>query len=144
MLTTVRHMLAEKPDIHAVTPDDSVYDALKLMATMNIGAVLVISGEELKGILSERDYARRVVLHGKVSKETLVGEIMTPDVISVEPGWTADQCMALMTEKHVRHLPVLENGHVIGVISIGDVVRAVVDEQKFTISSLERYMMTGG
>ena len=144
MLTTVRHMLAEKPDIYAVTPDDSVYDALKLMATRNIGAVLVISGAELKGILSERDYARRVVLHGKVSKETLVGEIMTPNVIGVDPGWTADQCMALMTEKHVRHLPVIENGQVIGVISIGDVVRAVVDEQKFTITSLERYMMTGG
>jgi CBS domain-containing protein len=144
MLTTVRQMLATKPDVYVVTPEDSVYDALTLMAARNIGAVLVVSGAELKGILSERDYARRVVLHGKVSKETLVGEIMTPDVISVEPGWTADQCMALMTEKHVRHLPVLENGRLVGVISIGDVVRAVVDEQKFTISSLERYMMTGG
>ena len=144
MLTTVRHMLAAKPDIYAVTPEDSVYDALTLMAARNIGAVLVVSGAELKGILSERDYARRVVLHGKMSKETLVGEIMTTNVISVEPGWTADQCMALMTEKHVRHLPVLEDGRLIGVISIGDVVRAVVDEQKFTISSLERYMMTGG
>jgi len=144
MLTTVRHMLAAKPDIYAVTPEDSVYDALALMAARNIGAVLVVSGAELKGILSERDYARRVVLHGKMSKETLVGEIMTTNVIGVEPGWTADQCMALMTEKHIRHLPVLEDGRLIGVISIGDVVRAVVDEQKFTISSLERYMMTGG
>jgi len=144
MLTTVRHMLAAKPDIYAVTPEDSVYDALTLMAARNIGAVLVVSGAELKGILSERDYARRVVLHGKMSKETLVGEIMTTNVIGVEPGWTADQCMALMTEKHIRHLPVLEDGRLIGVISIGDVVRAVVDEQKFTISSLERYMMTGG
>jgi CBS domain-containing protein len=144
MLTTVRHMLADKPAIYAVTPDDSVFDALELMATRNIGAVLVVSGAELKGILSERDYARRVVLHGKMSKETLVGEIMTTSVITVEPGWTADQCMALMTEKHIRHLPVLEKGQLVGVISIGDVVRAVVDEQKFTISSLERYMMTGG
>ncbi len=144
MLTTVRHMLAAKPDIYAVTPEDSVYDALTLMAARNIGAVLVVSGAELQGILSERDYARRVVLHGKMSKETLVGEIMTTNVISVEPGWTADQCMALMTEKHVRHLPVLEKGQLVGVISIGDVVRAVVDEQKFTISTLERYMMTGG
>jgi CBS domain-containing protein len=142
MLTTVRNMLSAKADIYAVTPENTVYDALTLMADKNIGAVLVVSGTELKGILSERDYARRVVLHGKMSKETLVGEIMTTNVISVEPGWTADQCMALMTEKHVRHLPVLENGRLVGVISIGDVVRAVVDEQKFTISSLERYIAT--
>ena len=144
MMTTVRQMLSGKADVYAVTPEDSVYDALTLMAARNIGAVLVVSGTELKGILSERDYARRVVLHGKMSKETLVGEIMTTSVIAVEPGWTADQCMALMTEKRVRHLPVLEDGRLVGVISIGDVVRAVVDEQKFTITSLERYMMTGG
>jgi CBS domain-containing protein len=142
MLTTVRQMLSAKADIYAVAPDDTVYEALELMAARNIGAVLVVSGGELQGILSERDYARRVVLHGKISKETRVGEIMTTNVIGVEPGWTADQCMALMTEKHVRHLPVLENGRLVGVISIGDVVRAVVDEQKFTISSLERYIAT--
>jgi CBS domain-containing protein len=144
MMTTVRQMLSAKADIYSVRPEDSVYDALELMAARNIGAVLVVSGEEIKGIFSERDYARRVVLHGKVSKETLVAEIMTTGVISVDPGWTADRCMALMTEKHIRHLPVLENGRLVGVISIGDVVRAVVDEQKFTITSLERYMMTGG
>jgi CBS domain-containing protein len=143
-MTTVRQMLSAKADIYAVTPEDSVYEALKLMAAKNIGAVLVVSGAEMKGIFSERDYARRVVLHGKMSKETLVSEIMTTNVICVEPGWTADQCMALMTEKHIRHLPVLENGRLVGVISIGDVVRAVVDEQKFTITSLERYLMTGG
>jgi CBS domain-containing protein len=142
MMTTVRQMLSGKADVYAVTPEDSVYDALTLMAARNIGAVLVVSGAELKGILSERDYARRVVLHGKMSKETLVGEIMTTTVIGVEPGWTADQCMALMTDKHIRHLPVLENGRLVGVISIGDVVRAVVDEQQFTISSLERYIAT--
>jgi CBS domain-containing protein len=144
MMTTVRQMLSAKTDIYAVKPEDSVYDALTLMADRNIGAVLVVSGAEIKGILSERDYARRVVLHGKMSKETPVGEIMTTNVICVDPGWTADQCMALMTEKRVRHLPVLEDGRLVGVISIGDVVRAVVDEQKFTITSLERYMMTGG
>jgi CBS domain-containing protein len=144
MMTTVRQMLSAKTDIYAVKPEDSVYEALTLMADRNIGAVLVVSGAEIKGILSERDYARRVVLHGKMSKETPVGEIMTTNVICVEPGWTADQCMALMTEKRVRHLPVLEDGRLVGVISIGDVVRAVVDEQKFTITSLERYMMTGG
>jgi CBS domain-containing protein len=144
MMTTVRQMLSAKTDIYAVKPEDSVYEALTLMADRNIGAVLVVSGTEIKGILSERDYARRVVLHGKMSKETPVGEIMTTNVICVDPGWTADQCMALMTEKRVRHLPVLEDGRLVGVISIGDVVRAVVDEQKFTITSLERYMMTGG
>ena len=149
MMTTVRQMLSAKPDVYAVKPEDTVYDALELMAARNIGAVLVVSGSdasgsEVKGILSERDYARRVVLHGKMSKDTLVGEIMTTDVICVEPSWTADQCMALMTEKHIRHLPVLDKGRLVGVISIGDVVRAVLDEQQFTITSLERYILTGG
>ncbi len=143
-MTTVRQMLSTKPAVFAVDPDDTVFAALELMAAKNIGAVLVISGTEIKGIFSERDYARKVVLHGKLSKETRVGEIMTTSVITVDPAWTADRCMALMTEKHIRHLPVLENGQVAGVISIGDVVRSIVDEQKFTITSLERYMMTGG
>jgi CBS domain-containing protein len=144
MMTTVRQMLSAKADVYAVKPEDTVYDALKLMAARNIGAVLVVSGPEMKGIFSERDYARKVALHGKMSKETQVGEIMTTNVICVEPSWTADQCMALMTEKHIRHLPVLENGRLVGLISIGDVVRAVLDEQKFTITSLERYILTGG
>ncbi len=144
MMTTVRQMLSAKPDVYTVKPEDTVYDALELMASRNIGAVLVVSGPEVKGILSERDYARRVVLHGKMSKDTLVGEIMTTNVICVDPHWTADQCMALMTGKHVRHLPVLENERLVGVISIGDVVRAVLDEQQFTITSLERYILTGG
>ena len=144
MMTTVRHMLSAKPDVYAVKPGDTVYDALELMAARNIGAVLVVSGSDLKGIFSERDYARRVALHGKVSKETAVGEIMTTNVICVEPGWTAEQCMALMTEKHIRHLPVLDRDRLVGVISIGDAVRAVLDEQQFTISSLERYIQTGG
>ena len=144
MMTTVRQMLSAKPDVYTVKPEDTVYDALELMASRNIGAVLVVSGPEVKGILSERDYARRVVLHGKMSKDTLVGEIMTTNVICVDPHGTADQCMALMTGKHVRHLPVLENERLVGVISIGDVVRAVLDEQQFTITSLERYILTGG
>ena len=144
MMTTVRQMLSAKADVHAVRPEDTIYDALTLMAARNIGAVLVVSGSDLKGIFSERDYARKVVLHGKMSKETLVGEIMTTNVMCVEPSWTADQCMALMTEKHIRHLPVLDNERLVGVISIGDVVRAVLDEQTFTITSLERYILTGG
>ena len=140
MPATVREMLRDKSEVYTVAPDATVYDALRLMADMNIGAVLVRSDQTLHGIFSERDYARKVILLGKTSRETLVKEIMTSPVISVEPHWTADQCMALMTQKHVRHLPVLEEGRLVGVISIGDVVRAVVDEQKFTIDSLQRYI----
>jgi CBS domain-containing protein len=140
MSATVRDMLRGKADVYAVAPGDTVFTALRLMADRNIGAVLVRSSEKLEGIFSERDYARKVVLLGKMSRETLVSEIMTPRVVSVEPNWTADQCMALMTEKRIRHLPVMEQGRLVGVISIGDVVRAVVDEQQFTIDVLQRYI----
>ena len=140
MSATVRDMLRGKAAVYSVGPGDTVFTALRLMADRNIGAVLVRSNEKLEGIFSERDYARKVVLLGKMSRETLVSEIMTPRVVSVEPNWTADQCMALMTEKRIRHLPVMEQGRLVGVISIGDVVRAVVDEQQFTIDSLRRYI----
>ena len=140
MSATVRDMLRGKADVYAVAPGDTVFTALRLMADRNIGAVLVRSSEKLEGIFSERDYARKVVLLGKMSRETLVSEIMTPRVVSVEPNWTADQCMALMTEKRIRHLPVMEQGRLVGLISIGDVVRAVVDEQQFTIDALQRYI----
>jgi CBS domain-containing protein len=140
MSATVRDLLRGKSDVYSVGPGDTVYDALRLMADKNIGAVLVRSNERIEGIFSERDYARKVILLGKTSRETLVSEIMTTHVVSVQPDWTADQCMALMTDKHIRHLPVMEQGRLIGVISIGDVVRAVVDEQQFTISSLQRYI----
>jgi signal-transduction protein with cAMP-binding, CBS, and nucleotidyltransferase domain len=144
MTTTVRQMLARKSDIHALGPDATIYDALRLMADKNIGAVLILAGDEIEGILSERDYARKVALLGKTSKDTPVREIMTSDVICIEPGWTANECMALMTEKRIRHLPVVERGKAVGVISIGDVVRAVVDEHQFTIRSLEQYIASGG
>ena len=140
MSATVRDMLRGKSDVHTVGPGDTVYDALRLMADKNIGAVLVQSDQKIDGIFSERDYARKVILLGKTSKETLVSEIMTTRVVSVESNWTADQCMALMTEKPIRHLPVVEQGRLMGIISIGDVVRAVVDEQQFTINSLQRYI----
>jgi CBS domain-containing protein len=133
-------MLRGKSDIYSVEPDDTVYDALRLMADRNIGALLVLSGQKLEGIFSERDYARKVILLGKTSRETLVREIMTTAVICVEPDWTADHCMALMTDKRIRHLPVTDHGRLVGVVSIGDVVRAVVDEQQFTIDSLQRYI----
>jgi CBS domain-containing protein len=140
MAVTVRDMLRGKSGVYSVGLGDTVYDALRLMADKNIGAVIVRSDEKIEGIFSERDYARKVILLGKTSRETLVKEIMTTSVISIEPNWTADQCMALMTEKRIRHLPVIEQNRLVGVISIGDVVRAVVEDQKFTITSLERYI----
>ena len=143
MTTTVRQMLAGKTEVYAVKPEDTIYEALRLMADKNIGAVLVVSEQKIEGILSERDYARKVILLGKTSRATPVSEIMTPNVVCIEPVWTADQCMALMTEKRIRHLPVVENQRLVGVISIGDVVRALVDEQQFTIRSLERYITSG-
>lgn len=142
MTTTVRQMLSGRTGVYFVGPDDTILDALRLMADKNIGAVLVMAGQTIEGILSERDYARKVVLLGKTSKTTPVREIMTSDVVSIDPGWTADQCMALMTEKRIRHLPVVENGTLVGIISIGDVVRAVVDSQQFRIASLENYIMS--
>lgn len=142
MTTTVRQMLSGRTGVYFVGPDDTILDALRLMADKNIGAVLVMAGQTIEGILSERDYARKVVLLGKASKTTPVREIMTSDVVSIDPGWTADQCMALMTEKRIRHLPVVENGTLVGIISIGDVVRAVVDSQQFRIASLENYIMS--
>ncbi|MEO8519927.1 MAG: CBS domain-containing protein [Acidobacteriota bacterium] len=140
MPATVRHMLRGKSTIYSVGPDDTVLSALRLMSDRNIGAVLVLRDDKVEGILSERDYARKVILLGKRSEETLVSEIMTTKVVGVEPEWTAEQCMALMTDKRVRHLPVMERDRLIGVISIGDVVRAVVEEQQFHIRSLERYI----
>ena len=144
-MTTVRQMLAHKPaDVFSVAPDDTVFDALQLMSEKNVGAVIVCEGDRLVGILSERDYARKVVLHGKSSRDIPIREIMTSRVLCIEPAQTADQCMALMTDKRIRHLPVLEGSKVVGVISIGDVVRAIVKEQQFTIEQLENYIGSGG
>ena len=143
MITSVRKMLEDKTAIYTVSVDASVFEALRIMADKNVGAVLVTDEDELAGILSERDYARKVILHGKSSRDTKVREIMTSDVICIDPSWTAEQCMALMTEKRIRHLPVVERGRLIGVVSIGDVVRAVIDEQLTTISTLERYITSG-
>lgn len=140
MATFVRQMIAGRGPVVSVTPDTSVYDALKVMAERNVGAVLVMSGTELKGLISERDYARKVVLQGHSSKDTPVSEIMSAKLICVDPGWTAEQCMALMNERHIRHLPVLDNGTLVGVISIRDVVKAVVDEQQFAIKELTQYI----
>lgn len=140
MTTTVRDILRHKPDVYAVGADDTVFNALQLMAEKNIGAVLVMDSHDLAGIFSERDYARRGVLRGHPSRETAVRTIMTTDVVSISPSVTVDDCMALMTEHRIRHLPVVDDNRVVGVVSIGDVVRAVVDEQRFTIRSLEHYV----
>jgi CBS domain-containing protein len=138
----VADILRSKGDfIYAVSPDITVFEALKIMGEKNIGALLVMKGEQLKGILSERDYARKVVLKGKTSLETLVQEIMTEDVISVHPHDTIDRCMELMSENHIRHLPVMEGSRVKGVISVNDVVKAIIAAQKETIESLQSYIM---
>lgn len=140
-MATVRDMLRSKGyDIWSVAPDTTVYDALKLMADKNIGAVLVREADRVVGILSERDYTRKVTLQGKTAAGTRAREIMTERVMCVRPEDTAEQCMALMTEKRVRHLPVVEDDQLIGLISIGDVVKATIEQQKFIISQLEDYV----
>lgn len=142
MTTTIRRILANKPGVFSITPQAAVLDALRLMAEKNVGALLVLDGPRLAGIFSERDYARKVALQGKSSKDTPVSEIMTAKVVTIDPERSAGECMALMTQKRIRHLPVVEGGAVIGVISIGDVVRTVVEEQKFTIEQLQSYIQS--
>lgn len=138
---TVRHLLQGKaPDIHAVTPDSPVIDAVRLMAEKSIGAVLVMEGGRLVGILSERDYARKVVLQGRSSATTRVSEIMTSQLVTVAPGDKVEQCMQLVTERRIRHLPVMEGGQLVGVISIGDLVKAVIEQQKADLDQLQRYI----
>jgi CBS domain-containing protein len=126
--------------IFAVPGDIFVYEAIKVMGEKNIGALLVMEGEKLTGILSERDYARKIVLKEKSSRTTLVNEIMTTSVITVKPDDKIETCMALMSEKHIRHLPVLEGSTVRGMISIGDVVNAIIKTQKETIEHLQHYI----
>jgi CBS domain-containing protein len=140
-MTTVRNVLAVKnSNIYSVPPDAIVFDALQLMAEKNIGALLVMQQETVVGIFSERDYARKIVLKGESSHATAIKNVMTSGVLSVTPEQSIDDCMALMTNKHIRHLPVLENGKLIGLISIGDVVKAIISEHEYTIKQLENYI----
>ncbi len=140
-MRTVSEILRNKGyDIWSVAPDSTVYDALKLMAEKNVGAVLVMDAGILVGVLSERDYARKVILYGRSSRETAVREIMTERVVCVRPEETATECMALMTDKRVRHLPVVKDNRIIGVVSIGDVVKSIISEQDFIIEQLEHYI----
>jgi CBS domain-containing protein len=127
----------------SVAPNTSVFDALKLMAEKNIGALVVLEQERIAGIFSERDYARKVILKGKASKETAVSEIMSTEVSFVRPGQTVEECMALFTDKRIRHLPVVESERLVGMISIGDVVKAIISDREFMIKQLENYI-TGG
>lgn len=137
----VRDLIRQKGSrVFSVRPDASVLDALKLMADKNIGAVLVMSGDKVDGILSERDCIRKLDLVGKAAKTTAAREIMTSNVLYVEAGQSLDECMAIMIDKNIRHLPVFENGKLLGLISVRDVLKEVVDYQKFMISQLEHYI----
>ena len=140
-MRTVRQLLDGKPSgVHTVDAEDPVRTAIQLMADHFVGALPVLSGGRLVGIVSERDYARKVVLMGRNSSETTVAAIMSSPVIQVGPQNTVNDCMMLMTDKRIRHLPVVENGELIGVISIGDCVKAVIDEQRHEIEDLRRYI----
>jgi len=143
-MRTVRQLLDHKPAaIHAVNADTPVIDAIRLMAREHIGAVLVMDGGHLLGILSERDYARKIVLEGRSSRETRVRTIMSADVITVTPEQNVADCMEIVSERRIRHLPVVEDGEVIGMVSIGDLVAAVIAEQRAELEHLQRYITTG-
>lgn len=140
-MTTVKQLLDIKGNkIFSIAPNDSVYAAIERMSENNIGVLLVLENEKLVGILSERDYARKVVLKGKSSKNTLIREIMTPDVLCVSPETTVDECLALLTESRVRHLPVMDGGKLMGIVSIGDLVKQIISDKEFTIQQLEHYI----
>lgn len=140
-MSTVRHLLhAKKPGVVGIRPDASVYDALLLMGEHDIGALVVTEGEALVGVFSERDYARKIILKGKRSRETPVREVMTAPPVTVGPDDTADRCMQIMTERRVRHLPVLQDGRLVGLVSIGDVVKHIISQQAFLIEQLEGYI----
>lgn len=140
-MTTVRQLLAEKGhDVFTVGPNESVFDAIHKMAEENIGSLVVCEGLKPIGIITERHYARNVFLKGRASPSTLVRDIMETQVLYARPDQTADECMAVMSDKRVRHLPVMDQGKIIGIISIGDLVKNVIDDQKFTIEQLTHYI----
>ena len=140
MKTLTQLLQAKGGEIHTIGPDASVFAALKLMAEKDVGALVVTEGGRLAGIISERDYARKVILLGKSSHELAVREIMTAKVVTVHPGQTVEDCMGIMTARRVRHLPVVEGERLIGVLSIGDLVKEVIAEQEQTIKQLESYI----
>jgi CBS domain-containing protein len=142
-MKTVKHILEAKgAEVHTIGPNDSVLDALEMMAEKEVGALVVTEGEgRIVGLLSERDYARKVVLLGRVSKETPTRDIMTAEVVCVSPEQSVDTCMGLMTQRRFRHLPVVVDERLAGIISIGDVVKAIIEDQQFAINELQHYIM---
>ena len=144
-MTAVADILKSKSDntVHAIAPGDSVLDALQRMAEKRIGALLVMEGETIVGIVTERDYARKIALLGRTSAATLVRDVMTADVMYVRPTQTSQECMALMTENRLRHLPVVDGARLVGLISIGDLVKDIISEQQFIIEQLEHYIAGG-
>ena len=144
-MRTVGHVLDSKgTGVVTIAPSASVYDALTLLAQQNIGALVVLEGDVVVGILSERDYARKVILRGESSKELLVEKIMTKRPSCIGREWTVEECMSLMTDKRIRHLPVIDGGRLSGVISIGDVVKSMIADREETIEHLEEYIRHGG
>jgi len=140
-MTTVKQVLDKKGnDVHLIHPGASVFDALKLMAENDIGSLVVLEDDKLVGIITERHYAREIVLKGKTSPGTLVQDIMSTKVICARPDQSVEECMAVMTARAVRHLPVLEHGRLVGIVSIGDMVKSVIGDQKFIIEQLEHYI----
>jgi CBS domain-containing protein len=140
-MTTVERLLQHKGHtVWSIPPDASVFEAVQLMADKRVGALMVVDRNELIGVISERDYAREIVLKDRVSRDTLVSTIMTQRVLYVRPEQTLDECMALMTERHLRHLPVLDNGRLIGVVSMRDVVKDLIAEKEFLIEQMENYI----
>ena len=141
---TVSELLREKgSQVWTISPEATVYEALQLMAAKNIGSLVVVEEGNITGMFTERDYARKVVLQGRSSKTTAVSELMTTDVLYVNPNDTIENCMAIMTSKRLRHLPVMDGDKLVGVVSIGDIVKVIISEREFTIRELERYI-TGG
>ena len=141
-MRTVRQLLeAKAPEVFAIGPDAPVIDAIRLMAEKRIGALLVMQAGKLAGIVSERDYARKIVLQGRSSRDTPVRDIMTADVVSIGLDDTTDRCMQLVTDRRIRHLPVLDGGSVLGVVSIGDLVKAVIEDQQLELDQLQRYIV---
>jgi CBS domain-containing protein len=140
-MKTARDLLREKgTQVYSTSPDASVYDALQQMADKNIGALIVFEGDRMVGLISERDYARKIVLKNKFSRETAVAEIMSRDVVTVSPDRNLEECMEVITARRVRHLPVVEDDHVLGIISIGDIVKGIIEHKEFVIEQLEYYI----
>ncbi len=140
-MTIVKHVLDQKGrDVHAIRPDASVFEALKMMAEKNIGALVVLEDNKLVGIITERHYAREIILKGRTSPGTSVRDIMSTKIVCTRPDQSVDECMALMTAEAVRHLPVLEHGRLVGIVSIGDMVKSVIGDQKLLIEQLEHFI----